>query len=55
VSVLPSFINDNVQYDDPNTLEESIRRAKFIYDQHNGRPTLQKILGIQDGIEEEED
>jgi hypothetical protein len=25
LSVLPSFTNDNFQYDDPNTLEESIR------------------------------
>jgi hypothetical protein len=29
LSGLPSFISDKIQYDDPKTLEETIRRAKF--------------------------
>jgi hypothetical protein len=37
LSGLPSFIKDKIQYDDPKTLEETIRRAKCIYDQHRGR------------------
>jgi hypothetical protein len=39
---LPSICSDKIQYDDPKTLEEAIRRAKFRYDQHRGRPNFQK-------------
>jgi hypothetical protein len=37
-----SIFNDNIQYDDPNTLEKEIRRDKCIYDQHRGRPYFKK-------------
>jgi hypothetical protein len=39
----PSFISDNIQYDDPKTLEEAIWRAKCIYDQQKGRSNFQKV------------
>jgi hypothetical protein len=42
LSGFPSFISDKIQYDDPNTLEETIRRAKCLYDQQKTRPTFQK-------------
>jgi hypothetical protein len=42
LSGLPSFISDKIQYDDPKTLEETIRQAKFLYDQHKGKPTFQR-------------
>jgi hypothetical protein len=42
LSGLPSFIIDKIQYDDPKTLEETIRCTKCIYDQQNGRPNFQK-------------
>jgi hypothetical protein len=42
LSGLPSFINENIQYDDPKTLEETIRRDKCLYDQFKGRETYQK-------------
>ena len=42
LSGMPSFISDKIQYDDPKTLEETIRRDKFLYDQKNGNPTFQK-------------
>jgi hypothetical protein len=42
LSGLPSIFSDKIQYDDPKTLEEAIRRAKCLYDQHRGRPTFQK-------------
>jgi hypothetical protein len=42
LSELPAFISDKIQYDDPKTLEETIRRAKCIYDQQKARPTFQK-------------
>jgi hypothetical protein len=42
LSGLPSFISDKIQYDDPKILEETIRRAKCLYDQQKARPTFQK-------------
>jgi hypothetical protein len=39
---LPSFFSDKMQYDNPGTLEEAIRREKHIYEQSRGRPTFQK-------------
>jgi hypothetical protein len=42
LSGLPTFINEKIQYDDPKTLKETIRRAKFLYDQQKARPTFQK-------------
>jgi hypothetical protein len=42
LSGLPSFISDKIQYDDPKTLEETIRREKCLYDQHKGKPTFQR-------------
>ena len=42
LSGLPSFISDKIQYDDSETLEETIRRTKCHDDQHRGRPTFQK-------------
>jgi hypothetical protein len=39
---LPSFISDKIQYDDPKTLEETIRRAKFLYDQQKASLDFQK-------------
>jgi hypothetical protein len=32
LSGFPSFINDKIQYDDPKTLEETIRRTKCLYE-----------------------
>jgi hypothetical protein len=42
LSGLSSFISDKIQYDDPKTLEETVRRDKFLYYRHKGRPTFQK-------------
>ena len=42
MSGFPSFINDKIQYDDPKTLEETIRCTKCIYVQQRGRSTFQK-------------
>jgi hypothetical protein len=42
LSGMSSFISDKIQYDDPKTLEETIRRDKFLYDQQRERPTFQK-------------
>ena len=42
MSGLPSFISEKIKYDDPKTLEETIRRDKCLYDQLNTRPYFQK-------------
>jgi hypothetical protein len=42
LSGLPSFSSDKIKYDDPKTLEETIRREKCLYDQQKGKPTFQK-------------
>jgi hypothetical protein len=39
---LPYFISDKIHYDDPKTLEETIRREKLLYDQPKRNPTFQK-------------
>jgi hypothetical protein len=33
LSGLPSSISDKIQHDDPNTIEETLRREKCLYDQ----------------------
>jgi hypothetical protein len=42
LSGLPSFISDKIQYDDPKTLEETIRRDKCLYNHQKSRPNFQK-------------
>jgi hypothetical protein len=42
LSGLPSFISDKIQYDDTKNLEETLRKSKFLYDQHKGNPNFQK-------------
>jgi hypothetical protein len=41
LSGLPSSISDKIQYDDPKTMEEPLRREKFLYDQQKEKPTFQ--------------
>jgi hypothetical protein len=40
LSGMPSILNDKIQYDDPKTLDEVIRRAKYIYDQYRLSPNF---------------
>jgi hypothetical protein len=42
LSGFPSFISDKIQYDDPKTLEETIKHAKCLYEKKRGRSTFQK-------------
>jgi hypothetical protein len=42
LSGLPSSISDKIQYDDPKTMEETIRREKCLYEQQREKPTFQK-------------
>jgi hypothetical protein len=41
ISGLPSFYTDKIQYDNPNTLEETIRRERNLYEQRKGRLGLE--------------
>jgi hypothetical protein len=42
LSGFPSFISEKIQYDEPETLEETIRCSKCLYSQQRQRPTVQK-------------
>jgi hypothetical protein len=42
LSGLPSFYSDTIQYDNPKTLEEAIRRAKYLYEHSRARSVFQK-------------
>jgi hypothetical protein len=42
LSGLPTFYKENIKYDEPKTLTEAIRKAKYSYEQGQGRESLQK-------------
>jgi hypothetical protein len=42
ISGLPSFYSGKIQNDNPNTLEETIRRARNLYEQRKGRLVFEK-------------
>jgi hypothetical protein len=42
LSGLPSFYKENIQYDEPKTLTETIRKDKYLYEKEKGRESLQK-------------
>jgi hypothetical protein len=46
-SGLPPSMRDKIQYDDPKTMEETIRRVKCLYEQQGERPILQKAWNDQ--------
>jgi hypothetical protein len=39
---LPSFYSNKIQYDNPKTLEETIKRSRHLYEQRKGGPMFQK-------------
>jgi hypothetical protein len=45
LSGFTSFYKEKIQFDEPRTLEESIRKDKYLYEKNKGRPTFQKALG----------
>jgi hypothetical protein len=42
LSGFPLFISDIIQYDDPKTLEETIRMVKCLYEQQKGKEFYHK-------------
>ena len=42
LSGIPSIYKEKIRYDEPKTLIEAIRKAKYLYEQGQGRESLQK-------------
>jgi hypothetical protein len=42
LSGLPSFYKENIRYDESRTLTKTIRKDKYMYNQGNGRESMQK-------------
>jgi hypothetical protein len=47
LSGLPYFYKDKIQYDEPKTLTETIRKDKYLYEKGKGRESLQNIGRIR--------
>ena len=54
LSGLPSSIGDKIQYDDPKTMEETIRREKCLYKQQRERPAFRKAWDDQKRFKKEQ-
>jgi hypothetical protein len=54
LSGLPPSIGDKIQYDDPKTMEEMIRRSKCVYEQQYEKPTLWKAWVDQKNFKKEQ-
>jgi hypothetical protein len=53
LSGIPSSFGDKIHYDDPNTMEEMIRRMKFLYEQQREKPTFRKAWDDQKKFKKE--
>jgi hypothetical protein len=54
LSGLPPPIGDKIQCDDPKTMEETIRREKFLYEKQREKPTFQKAWDDQKKFKKEQ-
>jgi hypothetical protein len=54
LSGLPPSIGDKIQYDDPKTMEETIRREKCLYEQQREKPTFRKAWDDQKRFKKEQ-
>jgi hypothetical protein len=43
MSGLPSFYSEKIQYDNPRTLEEAMKRYKQLYEKRRGRPIFNDL------------
>ena len=43
LSGFPPSIGDKIQYDDPKTMEEMIRREKWLFEQQREKSTFRKV------------
>jgi hypothetical protein len=53
LSGLPPSIGDKIQYNDPKTMEETIRREQCLYEQQREKPTFRKAWDDQKRIKKE--
>jgi len=44
LSGLPSLFSDKIQFDQPRTLEQAIRKYKYLYEHIKARPPFQRYL-----------
>ena len=42
LSGIPTAYKDRIEFDEPRTLEEAIRKAKYCYDQNKSKPGFHK-------------
>jgi hypothetical protein len=54
LSGLPPSIGDKIQYDDPKTMEEMIRREKYLYEQQRENRSFQKAWDDQKKFKKEQ-
>jgi hypothetical protein len=54
LSGLPPSVGDKIQYDDPETMEETIRRVKCLYEQQREKPTFRKSWDDQKKFKKEQ-
>jgi hypothetical protein len=54
LSGLPLAIGEKIQYHDPKTMEETIRREKCLYEQQRERPTFRKAWDDQKKFRKEQ-
>jgi hypothetical protein len=47
LSGLPSFYKEKIQFDEPKTLEESIRKDNYLYDHNKIRQVFQNTWGVK--------
>jgi hypothetical protein len=47
-------IGDKIQYDDPKTMEEMIRRVKFLFEQEREKPNFRKAWDDQKKFKKEQ-
>jgi hypothetical protein len=54
LSALPPPIGDKIQYDDPKTMEETIKREKCLYEKQREKPTFRKAWDDQKKFKKEQ-
>ena len=54
LSGLPPSIGDKIQYDDPKTMEETVKKVKCLYEQQGERPILRKVWNDQRKFKKEQ-
>jgi hypothetical protein len=54
LSGFPSFYKENIKYDKPRTLTEAIKKDKYLYEQGQGRESLQKYWKEKNNVKSDQ-